>query len=448
MVQRPDTKYVGVGDADVAYQVIGDGPNDVLYFYGIGSHVEVQWTMPGFDDFIERLLRFSRVIVFDRRGTGASDGIPRSAIPTCEEWTEDVLAVLDAAGSEQTAIIASIDAGQVALLFAAQHPERVSALILLNTTARYRRDDDPIGATHEELDVVVEILGTSWGTVDLARAINPDQADDIGALQEIALWSRYAATPRTFAAEYRYILETVDVRQALPLIQAPTRVLHVVESLFLSVAHGRYLAEHIPGATFVEIPGGSLGLIANLDVVADETADLLTGQRLPIEVDRILTTVLFTDIVGSTERRGCPRRSPLACAPRRSRPGRAPAARPLPRAGDQHDRGWVRHVVRRACAAAIQCATAILQATNALGIELRAGLHTGECEVRGNDLGGLAVHIAARVDACAAPGEILVSSVVRDLVVGSGIEFDERGSYDLKGVPGSWSLFAVRQRRA
>ena len=179
----------------------------------------------------------------------------------------------------------------------------MSALILLNTTARYRRDDDyPIGATHEELDAVVEILGTSWGTVDLARAINPDQADDIGALQEIALWSRYAATPRTFAAQYRYILETVDVRQALPLIQAPTRVLHVVESLFLSVAHGRYLAEHIPGATFVEIPGGSLGLIANLDVVADETADLLTGQRLPIEVDRILTTVLFTDIVGSTER--------------------------------------------------------------------------------------------------------------------------------------------------
>ncbi len=239
----------------------------------------------------------------------------------------------------------------------------------------------------------------------------------------------------------------MDVRQALPLIQAPTRVLHVVESLFLSVAHGRYLAEHIPGATFVEIPGGSLGLIANLDVVADETADLLTGQRLPIEIDRILTTVLFTDIVGSTER----------AAVLGDHHWRALL--------DDHDRA-VRQQLDRfrgreinttgdgfvmsfdGPARAIQCASAILQATNALGIELRAGLHTGECEVRGNDLGGLAVHIAAHVDACAAPGEILVSSVVRDLVVGSGIEFDERGSYDLKGVPGSWSLFAVRQRRA
>ncbi len=447
MVQRPDTKYVEVGDADVAYQVIGDGPNDVLYFYGLGSHVEVQWTMPGFEDFIERLLRFSRVIVFDRRGTGASDGIARTAIPTFEEWTEDVLAVLDAAGSEQTAIIASIDAGPVALLFAAQHPERVSALVLLNSTARYRRDDDyPIGATSEEVDVVVDFLRTTWGTLDFVRAVNPDRTADIGELQEVAVWARYAATPRTAGAQYRYIMDSLDVRQALPLIQAPTRVLHVAESLFLPVAHGRYLAEHIPGATFVEIPGGSLALVANLDVVADETADLLTGQRLPIEVDRILTTVLFTDIVGSTERAAS-----LGDHNWRS-------------LLDDHDRA-VREQLKRfrgreinttgdgfvmsfdGPARAIQCASAILQATSVLGIDLRAGVHTGECEVRGDDLGGLAVHIAARIDACAGPGEIFASSVVRDLVVGSGIEFDDRGSHELKGVPGSWSLFAVRQRR-
>ena len=258
--------------------------------------------------------------------------------------------------------------------------------------------------------------------------------------------ARYAVTPRTAAAQYRYFLEHVDVRHALPLIQAPTRVVQVADSFFLPAAHGRYLSEHIAGATYLEIPGGSLALIANLDIVADEIAELLTGHRPPIEVDRILTTVLFTDIVGSTER----------AAAMGDHDWRALL--------DDHDRA-VREQLNRfrgreinttgdgfvmsfdGPARAIQCATAILQATGALGIELRAGLHTGECEVRGDDLGGLAVHIAARVDAHAAPGEILVSSVVKDLVIGSGIEFDERGSHDLKGVPGSWSLFAVRQRR-
>ena len=234
MVQRPDTKYVEVGEADVAYQVIGDGPNDVLYFYGLGSHVEVQWMMADFARFIERLLPFSRVIVFDRRGTGASDGIVRSALPTCEEWTEDVLAVLDAAGSAQTAIIATLDAGQVALLFAAQHPERVSALLFLNATARYARADDyPIGATPEEVDVVIDFLRSTWGTLDFVRAINPDRTGDIGEMQEVAVWARYAVTPRTAAAQYRYFLEHVDVRHALPLIQAPTRVVHVADSFFL-----------------------------------------------------------------------------------------------------------------------------------------------------------------------------------------------------------------------
>ncbi len=370
MVHRPDTKYVEVGDADVAYQVIGDGPNDVLYFYGLGSHVEVQWNMADFVRFIERLLPFSRVIVFDRRGTGASDGIVRSALPTCEEWTEDVLAVLDAVGSTQTAIIATLDAGQVAMLFAAQHPERVSALLFLNATARYSRaDDHPIGATPEEVDVVIDFLRSTWGTVEFAQAINPDRTGDVGELQEVAVWARYAVTPRTAAAEYRYFLEHVDVRHALPLIQAPTRVVQVADSFFLPAAHGRYLAEHIAGATYLEIPGGSLALIANLDIVADEIAELLTGHRPPIEVDRILTTVLFTDIVGSTER----------AAAMGDHDWRALL--------DDHDRA-VREQLNRfrgreinttgdgfvmsfdGPARAIQCATAILQATGALGIEL------------------------------------------------------------------------------
>jgi class 3 adenylate cyclase/pimeloyl-ACP methyl ester carboxylesterase len=435
------TRYVAVGDSDVAYQVFGEGDVDLLYFYGIGSHVEMVGLTPDYRAFFDRLAAFSRVIVFDRRGTGASDGVSRGAIPTLEEWTEDMRAVLDAVESKQVVIFAALDAGPIAILFAALHPHRVRALVLFTTTARYLvADDYPIGASGATLDALVEFIATSWGSLEFARALAPDS----NISEEGARWSRLSATPRAAAAQLNSILRRLDVRQALPLIQAPTRVLHVRDSEIVPLAHGRYLAEHIEGAALVEIPGANLAFSPNMGFVFDELAELLTGERVPIEAERVLTTVVFTDIVGSTERAA-------ALGDRRWRG--------LLDTHDQRVRDQLRVFRGREIkttgdgflasfdgpARAIRCGSAIIDSIADLGVEVRVGLHTGECEIRGDDLGGLAVHIAARVGALAGPGEILVSSTVKDLVVGSGIEFDDRGEHALKGVPGSWRILSVRR---
>ena len=437
--------YVAVGEADVAYQVVGDGPVDLLYFYGLGSNIEVFWGVPEFAEFLKRLASFSRLIFFDRRGTGASDGVPRNAIPTWEEWTEDVMAVLDAAGSERAAILAATDAGPIAVLFAAMHPERVSALALLNTSARYQvADDYPGGASPDEVDALVQLLGAGWGTPELISLTDPSMADDVEYLQSTARLARAAATPRTAAAQYDYILRTLDVRQALPLIQVPTLVLHSVASPIIPIEHGRYLAEHIEGATLVELPLGDIFAITpNNYVVAVEVAEFLTGERPAVEIERLLTTMLFTDIVGSTRRAaslGDERwRTLLDAHDRTIRDQlRRHRGREIETSGDGFFASF------DGPARAIRCAQAIVEAVGTLGIELRVGLHTGECEVRGDHLGGLAVHIAARVGALAAPGEILISGTVKDLVVGSGIEFTDRGEHELKGVPGTWKLFAPK----
>ena len=442
MVERPETRYVAVGDADVAYQVLGDGPVDLLYCWGLGSHVELWWESPALSEFLIRLASFSRLIFFDRRGTGASDSVTRTAIPTWEEWTEDVLAVLDVVGSKRTAILGGLDGGSIAMLFAAMHPELVSALILLNTSPRFLKADDyPIGAPPEVVDVLLETLVTRWGSAEFVRLVNPSLDDDAELARYWGMTMRSSVTPRNAAAQYNSIVRN-DVRQALPLIQAPTLVLHVGQNPLLPIANGRYLAEHIDGATFVELPGGDLGPTPANYPVTDEVAEFLTGERPLVEIERILTTVLFTDIVSSTERA-------VSLGDQRWRD-----------LLDAHDRA-VREQLRRfrgreinttgdgfvtsfdGPARAIRCAEAIVEATGKLGIGLRVGLHTGECEIRGDDLGGLAVHIAARVAATADLGEILVSQMVKDLVVGSGINFIERGEHDLKGIPGSWRLFAV-----
>ena len=442
-MDQPETRYVAVGEADVAYQVVGDGPIDLLLIYGLGSHIEMFWDSPGPGELLPRLASFSRLIFFDRRGTGASDGVARSAIPTWEEWTEDIQAVLNATDSSYTAILATLDAGPMAILFAAMHPERVSALILLNTSARYLKADDySIGVSTEELDALVETIATTWGTPDLIRLALPSTVTDPATAGVLAQLLRLSATPRTAAAQYDYMLRSLDVRQALPLIQAPTLVLNVRESPLLPLSHGCYLADHIEGATFIELEGGDVGPSPFNSAVADEVSQFLTGDRPLVEIERLLTTVLFTDIVGSTAH----------AASVGDRRWRAQL--------DGHDRA-VRDELRRfrgreinttgdgfvasfdGPARAIRCAQAIGEATTRLGVELRIGMHTGECEVRGDDLGGLAVHIAARIGALAAPGEVLVSGTVKDLVVGSGIDFRDRGEHELKGVPGTWKLCAV-----
>jgi class 3 adenylate cyclase/esterase/lipase len=438
-----ETRYVAVGDADVAYQVMGEGPLDLLYSYGMGSHIELAWESPAYAEFYNRLASFSRLIMLDRRGSGASDGFPRAAVPTWEEWTEDIVAVLGAAGSTRTAVLAVMDAGPIAILLAAMHPELVSALVLLNTTSRYiEADDYPVGASPDAVDALVQVIAAGWGTDELTRVANPSMAHDQEWVRFTSRCIRSSATPRAAVAQYDYILRS-DVRPALALIQAPTLVLHAKENALVPVAHGRYLAEHIPGANFVELPGGDSTSTPELYVVADEVAEFLTGERPSVEIERILTTVVFTDIVDSTARAatmGDPRWHTLL---------------------DTHDR-MVRDHLRRfrgkeikatgdgflasfdGPARAIRCAQAVIEAARELGIEVRVGLHTGECEIRGDDLGGLAVHIAARVGALAGPSEALVSSTVKDLVAGSGIEFEDRGEHELRGVPEAWRLYSVK----
>jgi class 3 adenylate cyclase len=442
-MEAPETRYVAVGDADVAYQVVGEGPPDLLYCYGIGNQVELAWEIPAIAEFMSGLAAFSRLIFFDRRGTGASDGVSFNAIPTWEEWTEDIVAVLAATGSKRTAIMAALDAGPMAILFTAMHPEMASALILLNTSARYLEASDyPIGASPDAVDALVDLIATAYGTPDFSRLLNPAIADDTERIELYAKLLRSSATPRSASAQYDYILRA-DVRHALPMIQAPTLVLNVSESLFLPIAHGRYIADHIDDARFIELPGGDLGIPTDRQLL-DEVAEFLTGERPVVEADRILTTVLFTDIVGSTERvasLGDHRwRSLLDAHDRTVRDQlRRFRGREIDTTGD----GFMASF--DGPARAVRCAQAVIEATAKLGIEVRTGLHTGECEIRGNGLGGLAVHIAARIGAQATSGEVLVSGTVKDLVVGSGIEFAERGEHQLKGVPDTLRLFAVEE---
>jgi class 3 adenylate cyclase/alpha-beta hydrolase superfamily lysophospholipase len=438
-IERPQTRYVEVGGAEVAYQVVGQGSPDVVYVPGF-SHVDLVWEDPVFTAFLERLASFSRLILFDRRGTGASDAVPDSAMPTWEEWADDVRAVLDAAGSERTAVLAETDGGPTGLLFTAMQPERVSALILANTTARsLRADDYPMGIAPEAVDDWVEMFRAAWGTPDVVPVAWPSRAVDPEFRQWGAKFMRACATPRSAAAQIRYIIESLDARDALPLIQVPTLVLHSKDNLVDAIEEGHYLADHIDGARFVELAGGGVVVAASASAV-EEIVEFLTGERPAVEVDRILTTLLFTDIVESTQ-----------CAASLG----DQAWRALL---DAHDR-TVRDHLRRfrgkeinttgdgflasfdGPARAIRCALAMAEATRALGIDLHVGLHTGECEVRGDDLGGLAVHIAARVASLAAPGEVLVSGTVKDLVAGSRIEFVDRGDHELKGVPGTRKLY-------
>ncbi|HXW81277.1 MAG TPA: adenylate/guanylate cyclase domain-containing protein [Acidimicrobiales bacterium] len=442
-MERPETKYVAVGNADVAYKVIGDGPIDLLYFYGVGNHVEFLWDTAGWYAEIPRLASFSRLVVFDRRGGGASDRLPADAIPTWEEWAEDIEAVLDAVGSSRAAIFALADAGPIAMLFAAMHPERVTSLVLVNTAARYMATDDyPIGVSPDVVDALVQGVRSTWGTREFNAFIAPTRINDQEALDSLARAFRCAQTPRSAAAQVDYMARSLDVRQALSLIQAPTLVFHSHELALFPIEMGRYVAEHITGARFIEMAGGDGGITpANISLI-DDVEEFLTGERPQLEIERILTTIVFTDIVGSTERAasvGDQRWRSLLDAHDKTVRGqlRQFRGREINTTGD----GFVASF--DGPARAIRCAHAIVEAISDLGIDVRIGMHTGECEVRGEDLGGLAVHIAARVGAFASPGETLVSRTVKDLVVGSGIEFEDRGEHELKGVPGSWQLFAV-----
>jgi class 3 adenylate cyclase len=443
--ELPETRYAKSSDGlQIGYQVLGEGRLDLLYFVGLGSHIDLQWDAPTLALYLRRLASFSRLILFDRRGTGVSDAAPHLASPTWEEWTEDVRAVLDTVESERAAVFAELDAGPIALLFAATQPQRVSSLVLGNTTARYLvADDYPIGVSAPVVRSLVEATEAAWGTTAGLRKVDrslvgTDSADS----QRMARTMRAAATPGAAAAQYRYIWTTLDVRHALSLIRVPTLVLHNTGHRLVPIEQGRYLAQHVDGARFVELRGLGVALDAADPQVLDEVAEFLTRARPFPEIDRVLTTVLFTDIVSSTERlASLGDQQWVAVLDAHDRLVRDALARFRGREIKTTGDGF--HAVFDGPARAMRCAQAITAAVGSLGVHVRAGLHTGECEVRGDDVAGLAVHIAARVGPLAGPGEVLVTSTVKDLVAGSGVAFTDRGEHELKGVPGTWRLFSV-----
>jgi class 3 adenylate cyclase len=438
----PETQYARLGGLHLAYQVLGEGPPDILLLDQWFSHQEAQWDVPPLADLRERLSSFGRLITFDKRGTGLSDPIPTSALPTLEELIEDVPAILDAVGSQRAAVIANIGGGILAVTLAATHPDRVSSLILVDCFARFLGAPDfPIGSDREALESTLAALDVGMGRGVMLDFFVPSRAQDETLRRSWSRYERQAASPGSSMAIVRMIYES-DVRELLPLIGVPTLVIARADGHF-RVEHGRYIAEQIPGARYLELPGGDNLLWAgDQDAVVGEIQEFLTGSRPALEPHRVLATVLFTDIVGSTARAaeiGDARWQSLLGEHHRvvRRQLERFGGREIDTAGD----GFL--ATFDGPARAIRCAVAIRDGLSEIGLEVRAGLHTGEIELRGDDIAGLAVHIGARISALAGAGEVLVSSTVKDLVAGSGLTFEDRGSQVLKGVPGEWRVFAV-----
>jgi class 3 adenylate cyclase len=447
---RPTTKFAKLGNDRVGYQVLGEGPIDLFFLTGMSSHIDLRWEEPLNEYFLHRLAQFSRLILFDRRGTGVSDAVPFDHLPTWEEWADDMRIVFDAVGSEHAAIMASLDGGPMAMLFAATYPERTAALVLAHTAAKYvRADDYPHGFAPEVAEQLLHMVEELWGTEEFVSIAAPSRSQDEGFRQRYGRYLRGAARPREAAAQLRNVL-SADVRHVLPLIHCPTLVLNRSGYRLLTTDHARYLAEHIPDARLVELPGTDGVLVTeHASEILERIEEFLSripGGSVP---DRVLATVLFTDIVNSTDlAASMGDRRWKAVLETHDEITRDQVARFQGRFIESTGDGVLATFDRPG--RAIRAAGAIQESIHALGIDIRAGLHAGEIELRegGHRVGGIAVHIAARVTAKAAAGETLVSSTVKDLVAGSGIKFSDRGVHDLKGVPDAWRLFAVAALRA
>lgn len=441
MVARPETQYAKSGDVHIAYQVSGQGPLDIVCVPGFVSHLEYQWEYPGTARLFEGLASFSRLIRFDKRGTGLSDR--DSVIPTLEQRMDDVRAVMDAASSKRAALFGISEGGPMSCLFAATYPERTSALILYGSFARRAwAPDYPYGRTEAEFAEGLARMEREWGKPVGMERWAPGAAQDEAFKHWYANYLRLGASPGA-ALMVSKLSYAIDVRPVLATIRVPTLVLHRTGDRVSPIESGRHLADHIPGAKMIEMPGmDHLLWFGDVDGIVDEVEEFLTGVRSHAQSDRVLATVLFTDVVGSTERA-------VALGDRAWRDVLAGfytvvrrelerfRGREVDTAGDGFFAAF------DGPARAIRCANAIAGGVRPLGIEVRTGVHTGECEVMGGKMSGIAVHVGARVAAQAAPSEVLVSGTVRDLVAGSGIRFDDRGVRTLKGVPGEWRLFAV-----
>jgi class 3 adenylate cyclase len=441
-MERPETRYARSGDVHVAYQVFGQGDLDVVLVNGFISHVELMWEHEPVARCFEAMASFARVITFDRRGSGLSD--PVVGAPTLEERMDDVRAVMDAAGSPRAALVGISEGVPMSILFAATYPHRAQALVCLGGMARSTWAPDYPWATPAEAlrESGTELIAPYWGQGAMLEVNAPSHAEDPEARAFYARLERASVSPGMLRSLFEMFLD-IDVRHVVPSVHVPTLLLHASHDRLVNIRHGRWLAEHLPNARLIEVPGIDHALwYQDIGPALGLIQEFLTGTRHAPEPDRVLATVLFTDIVDST--------------------------RTASELGDHRWRGVLedhQRVVRQALgrfagrevkstgdgflatfdgpARGIRCAQTILESSEKLGVRVRAGLHSGECEVMGDDIGGIAVHIAARVSALAGPGEVLVSRTVKDLVAGSGIAFADRGTHALKGIPDTWQIYAA-----
>ncbi len=438
----PETQYTKSGRVHIAYQVLGDGPFDLVFVPGLVNHLDLMWEDPRASRFFGGLASFSRLILFDKRGTGLSDrDIGRAGI---EERMDDVRAVMDAADSGEAALFGYSEGGPMSVLFAATFPDRVKALVLAATFAKFTQTSDyPSGLPASSALAIGGLIEERWGTGDMTGFFAPGLTGLDRAVASVARWERMSGSPSSVQAILRFIQE-IDVRPVLSSVQVPTLVVQRSGDRIVPPTQGRYLAEHIPNARYVEQEGDAHILwLGDLDGLLGEVEEFLTGARSGSDADRVLATVLFTDIVGSTDKA-----TELGDRHWRQRLDQYDAlvSRQLERFRGRQVNTTGDGTVAQfdGPARAVRCASAIEEAVQGLDLDIRAGVHTGEVEMRGDDMTGIAVHTAARVQALANPGEVLVSSTVKDLVAGSGLDFQDRGEHELKGVPGTWRLFALR----
>jgi pimeloyl-ACP methyl ester carboxylesterase len=437
------TQYARSDNVHIAYQVVGQGPLDIVYVPGWVSHVELAWEEPTLARFLNRLASFARLITFDKRGTGLSDRVPDDRLPTHEERMDDICVVMDAVGSKRAAFFGFSEGGVICALFAATYPDRTTALALFGTFAkRIWSPDYPWAPTPEERQREYEHIEREWGDMmDLSHYI-PSRMNDEAFTQRLATYFRRSASPGAAVALLK-MNTALDITRILPTIHVPTLVMHRSEDLDVNVEEGRWMAERIPGAKFVEFPGADhLPWVGDQDDILGETQEFLTGSRPEPDTTRVLATILFTDIVESTRHAHeigdsawktlLEKHDELCktCVDRFR-------GRLIKQTGDGI------HATFDGPGRAISCARSILESAPSLGVGIRAGLHTGECEIRGEETEGVAVHLAARVAALADSGEVLVSRTVRDLVAGSRFEFIDRGTHKMRGFPEEWQVFSV-----
>ena len=439
----PETHYARHDGLHLAYQVLGDGPPDILFLDQWFGHLEAQWDVAPLAELRERLASFGRLIMYDKRGSGLSDPLAPNQLPTVEEWMDDIPIVLDAVGAEKAVVVANIGGGIMAMTYAAAHPERVASLVLVDCFARFSATDDyAFGAPIEDIPRTLESIDTLMGRGLMLTLFAPSEATDDRLVRAWARYERQAASPGMTAATVHLIYES-DVREVLPAIRVPTLVIHRAEATGFRVEHGRYLAAHIPGAVYVELPGvDNLIWAGDQDAVVDEIQQFVTGTRPAPTPRRALATVLFTDIVDST--RIAAERGDVAWR-RLLAEHDAIAHRQVERAGGRvvKTTGDGLLATFDGPARGINCAIEIVERVREIGIEIRAGIHTGECERIESKFGGLAVTIGSRVASHAGPSQVLVSQTVKDLVAGSGLLFEDAGEHELKGVPGPWHLYSV-----